>query len=48
MRTKTITKFANIDETQLIKLLKIFKNKYKIKINIQIKIYVKCMFTSIF
>jgi len=47
MRTKTFIKFANINETKLIKFKNIFKI-YKNKKNIQIKIYFKCLFTSIF
>jgi len=45
MRTKTFIKFVNI--TSLIKFKNIYK-KYKRKTNIQIKIYFKCLFTSIF
>jgi len=47
MRTNTFIKFTNINETYLIKFKNIFL-KYKKKINIQIKIYFKCLFTSIF
>ena len=43
MRTKIFIKF---NETLLIKF-KIFFKKYKRKINIQIRKYLKCMFTSI-
>jgi len=47
MRTKPFIKFANINETYFINLKTIFKKNIKGK-KIQIKIYFKCLFTSIF
>jgi len=46
MRIKTFIKFANINETYLKKFKFFFK--YKRKTIIQIKIYFKSLFTSIF
>jgi len=47
MRTNIYIKFANINETYLIKFKNIFYI-YKRETYIQIKIYFKCLFTTIF
>jgi len=47
MRIKKFIKFANINEIKLIKFKNIFFKIQKGE-NIKIKIYFKCLFTSIF